>query len=309
MSNKRAVEVNDLKLIKNYVDEKLKAKSDKYIIADEGIVVGVDLSGKTLKFHTNMTNPAEFWSWDYHTFISSSSGYSIEINSMSPPKIVFKHPDGSEDVLLDATTDGYWLVDELALPDDFGTVTTVDENTGGSLHSSVNDFIQYDVEAGTFDCETNHNRIVEVDAKLDATIKNAAKLISDLEERVEEAEKSVEANSNLIHEFVEFEFTKGTDFGRISFSFDTTCTTEQTRLRDIMEYCVGVNIPVSCSGHVRWESYLSLPISIWFDTSINGVKLRFMCMYDTLSETKEIIIGEADYTMKSHIRKPFFTVS
>ena len=240
--NKKAVNVNDLKLIKNYIDEKLKTKANKYVVDGEDIEVGMNLSGKTLIFDTSKANDEatkdECWTGST-LLLKSSGGYVLQTGA--PPDMELINPSKQYHVAVWSYLDIVkWKVSTITLPDDFGTVTSISSNTGGSKFNSINAFIQYnDGEAGTFDCESNHNHIVAVDEKVDKLADNTAKLVGAVDVRVQTLEESMDNVEGLYREYLEIKYVNGDNIVHVCCDFYTRSNTMSNDLREIIIYKCG----------------------------------------------------------------------
>lgn len=308
MSNKKAVEVNDLSIIKNYVDQKLKSKTDAYITGGD-LELGLDLSGGKLVFDAGKTND-DCWA-SSTTLLTSSGGYSLWTGGR--PDLFFRKSDGSDELICEYGAVIPWKKTILELPDDFGTITELNTTaTGGSKYSSVNDFMQYmqrDAVAMVTDCEVNHHRIVDLNGRISSLINSTAKLISDVDVRVQTLEEDVEEikDNKLYNEFVRFVYDDGTNYARIAFSFLTGLNTKFDHLYSICNK-FGSNAPIVCSGDIligtsaeQWE-----PLYLKLDTSFNGVVL--VCTRGRVE--REIgLRSDANLTINTHEITQIYSVS
>lgn len=238
MSNKKAVEVNDLSIIKNYVDQKLKSKTDAYITGGD-LKLGLDLSGGKLVFDASKTLD-DCWTGSV-TLLTSSGGYSLWTGGR--PDLFFRKSDGSDELICEYGAIIPWKKTILELPDDFGTITELNTTaTGGSKYSSVNDFMQYmqrDAVAMVTDCEVNHYRIVDLKSEVNSLKNNTAKLVSDVDVRVQTLEESMNNVDGLYREYLEIKYVNGDDIVHVCCDFYTRSNTMSNDLREIIMYKCG----------------------------------------------------------------------
>lgn len=305
MSNKKAVEVNDLSIIKNYVDQKLKSKTDAYITGGD-LKLGLDLSGGKLVFDVSKM-PDDCWTGNI-TLLTSSGGYSLW--TAGPPDLFFRKSDGSDELICDYKAIIPWKKTILELPDDFGTITELNTTaTGGSKYSSVNDFMQYmqrDAVAMVTDCEVNHNRIVDLEGEVDSLKNNTAKLVGAVDVRVQTLEEKMTdvEDGKLYNEFVYATYSSEDYYARVAFNFSTMVS---TKFDNIYEICrkIGTDVPVACSGYLLIGTTWYDPLYLKFDSSINGVKL----IYTLERGEYELTLTNSNTTISEHVITQIYPVS
>ena len=102
--------------------------------------VGDNLSGKTLFFNTEATYSQYFGLG--RTIVTSSGGYTISIAGGPPTVRLLKNDTVVQSFTdwgfrPDGTTGTIWTVSSYTLPSDFGTVSTLDTESGGSTYTSI----------------------------------------------------------------------------------------------------------------------------------------------------------------------------
>lgn len=102
--------------------------------------VGDNLSGKTLFFNTEATYSQYFGLG--RTIATSSGGYTISIAGGPPTFRLLKNDTVVQEFTdwgfrPDGTTGTIWKVSSYTLPSDFGTVSTLDTESGGSTYTSI----------------------------------------------------------------------------------------------------------------------------------------------------------------------------
>lgn len=102
--------------------------------------VGDNLSGKTLFFNTEATYSQYFGLG--RTIVTSSGGYTISIAGGPPTVRLLKNDTVVQEFTNwgfrpDGTTGTIWKVSSYTLPSDFGTVSTLDTESGGTTYTSI----------------------------------------------------------------------------------------------------------------------------------------------------------------------------
>lgn len=142
--------------------------------------VGDNLSGKTLFFNTEATYP-QYFSLS-RTIVTSSGGYTISIASGPPIVSLVKNNTIVQDftnwgVRPDGTNGTVWKVSSYTLPSDFGTVSTLDTESGGTSYTSIWNTLGLDGATAEYDLmnvEDVYHRIPKIVDNLTTTSAYAA---------------------------------------------------------------------------------------------------------------------------------------
>ena len=143
--------------------------------------VGDNLSGKTLFFNTEATY-SQYFSLG-RTIVTSSGGYTISIASGPPTVRLLKDSTVVQifadwGVRPDGTTGSVWRVSSYTLPSDFGTVSTLNTESGGATYTSIWHTLGLDGATTEYDLmnvEDVYHKIPKIVNNLD-TVNNYAAL-------------------------------------------------------------------------------------------------------------------------------------
>ncbi len=142
--------------------------------------VGDNLSGKTLFFNTEATYSQYFGLG--RTIVTSSGGYTISIAGGPPTVRLLKNDTVVQEFTdwgfrPDGTTGTIWKVSSYTLPSDFGTVSTLDTESGGSTYTSIWNTLGLDGATAEYDLmnvEDVYHRIPKIVDNLTTTSAYAA---------------------------------------------------------------------------------------------------------------------------------------
>lgn len=142
--------------------------------------VGDNLSGKTLLFNTEATYTQYFGLG--RTIATSSGGYTISIAGGPPTVRLLKNSTVVQEFTdwgfrPDGTTGTIWKVSSYTLPSDFGTVSTLDTESGGSTYTSIWNTFGLDGATAEYDLmnvEDVYHRIPKIVDNLTTTSAYAA---------------------------------------------------------------------------------------------------------------------------------------
>lgn len=116
--------------------------------------VGDNLSGKTLFFNTEATYAQYFGMGK--TIVTSSGGYTISIAGGPPNFRLLKNGSVVQEFTTwgmrpDGTTNAVWSMQSYTLPSDFGTVSTLNTESGGTTYTSIWNTLGLDGAATEYD--------------------------------------------------------------------------------------------------------------------------------------------------------------
>lgn len=143
--------------------------------------VGDNLSGKTLLFNTEATYQQYFGLG--RTIATSSGGYTISIAGGPPTVRLLKNSTVVQEFTNwgyrppDGTTGTIWVVSSYTLPSDFGTVSTLDTESGGTSYTSIWNTLGLDGATAEYDLmnvEDVYHRIPKIVDNLTTTSAYAA---------------------------------------------------------------------------------------------------------------------------------------